>query len=301
MIEKIKKVIRNPELIVGRAQMKGLFNWMNDETYIKFMFKVMMKSKLNLNNPQSFNEKLQWLKLNHIHTEYSNVVDKYKVREYIASTIGEEYLIPLVGVWDSAEDIEYDKLPDSFVLKCNHNSGGVIVCRDKTNLDKKAATKLLMRLLKRKYYLHGREYPYKHINPKVICEQFMDDGTGALPNDYKILCFNGVPQNVMVCCGRHNNHADYYFFDFDWNFIPLNKVDVNLPKDFTLPRPEKLKEMKELAEILSKPYIVSRIDFYEIQNKLYFGEITLFPASGLDRDISYETDIMFGKKIILPL
>lgn len=301
MIEKIKKVIKNPELLIGRAQMKGFFNWMNDETYIKFMFRVMMKEKLDLNSPKSFNQKLQWLKLNYVHPEYSNVVDKYKVRDYIAETIGEEYLIPLLGVWDSAEEIEYDNLPNSFVLKCNHNSGGVIVCRDKEKFDKNAAKKSLSRLLRKKYYLHGREYPYKGIKPRIICEQFMDDGTGSLPSDYKILCFNGIPQNIMVCCDRKNAHANYYFFDFDWNFLPLNKVDVNLPKDFTLPKPNKLKQMRELAEILSKPYIVSRIDFYEIQGRLYFGEITLFPASGLDRDISYETDMLFGRDIILPI
>jgi len=301
MIKKIKKLITNPELIIVRAEMKGFFNWMNDETYIKFMYRVMMKEKLDLNNPKSFNQKLQWLKLNYVHPEYSNVVDKYEVREYISKTIGEEYLIPLLGVWDSAEEIEYDNLPDKFVLKCNHNSGGVIVCRDKEKFNKKNSTKLLTRLLKKNYYLHGREYPYKDIKPRVICEKFMDDGTGQLPKDYKILCFNGVPQNIMVCCDRHNGHANYYHFDFDWNFIPLNKVDINLPKDFTLPRPEKLEEMKELAEILSKPYIVSRIDFYEIQGKLYFGEITLFPSSGLDRDILHETDMLFGNDIILPI
>ncbi|MDD3747069.1 MAG: ATP-grasp fold amidoligase family protein [Anaerostipes sp.] len=301
MLDKIKKVVQHPEKIIGRMNMLGMFNWMDDNTYLKFLFRVNLKYRLNLKEPKTFNEKMQWLKLNNIHPEYSKVVDKYEVRNYVKELIGEQHLIPLLGVWDSPFDIDFDKLPNEFVLKCTHNSGGVIVCKNKSEFDEKKAIKQLNHLLKKKYYKQGREYPYKTVKPRVICEKFMDDGIGNLPNDYKIMCFNGKPQNIMVCSGRKNGHADYYFFNKEWNFLPYNKVDINLPSDFTLPKPRQLEKMWMLAEEISTQYIVSRIDFYEIKGKLYFGEITLFPASGMDKDITKETDIEWGKKIRLPL
>ncbi|MGI6501367.1 MAG: ATP-grasp fold amidoligase family protein [Anaerostipes sp.] len=301
MLDKIKKVVQHPEKIIGRMNMLGMFNWMDDNTYLKFLFRVNLKYRLNLKEPKTFNEKMQWLKLNNVHPEYSKVVDKYEVRNYVKELIGEQHLIPLLGVWDSPFDIDFDKLPNEFVLKCTHNSGGVIVCKNKSEFDEKKAIKQLNHLLKKKYYKQGREYPYKTVKPRVICEKFMDDGIGNLPNDYKIMCFNGKPQNIMVCSGRKNGHADYYFFNKEWNFLPYNKVDINLPSDFTLPKPRQLEKMWMLAEEISTQYIVSRIDFYEIKGKLYFGEITLFPASGMDKDITKETDIEWGKKIRLPL
>jgi hypothetical protein len=300
MLKKIKRAISEPTLLIGYLQRKDLFNWMTDKQYIKFSYLVAMNEKLDLSSPRTFNQKLQWLKLNNQSEEYSKVVDKYEVRDYIAAEIGQEYLIPLLGVWDKAEDIDYTTLPNEFVLKCTHNSGGVIVCRDKSGLDIEATNRKLNRLLKRRYYLYGREYPYKKVKPRIICEKYMDDGVGDLPNDYKILCFNGVPQNIMICSDRKNGHANYYFFDFEWNFLPYNKVDKDLPADFTFPKPNGLEEMYQLSEKLSKPYVVSRIDFYEINGKVYFGEITLFPASGLDRDITRETDELFGSRINLP-
>ncbi len=297
MLNKIKKVINQPDLVIGRMNMHGWFNWMNDKSYLKFMFKVKLGYKLDLENPQTFNEKMQWLKLNNIHPEYSKLVDKYEVREYIKNKLGEEYLIPLIGVWESPEEIDFSKLPMQFVLKCTHNSGGVIVCKDKTKFDEKAAIKKLKRLLKKEYYMLGREYPYKNVKPRIVCEKYMDDGSGGLPADYKIICFNGTPQNIMVCNNRRSGHADYYFFDRDWKFLPYNKVDINRSKDFTLPKPKCIDEMWNIAEKLAEPYIISRIDLYEINGKVYFGEITFFPSSGMDTDITKEIDILWGKSV----
>lgn len=294
---KLDKYLR---LIIGRMNMYGWFNWMDDVSFLKMMFKINLGYSLDLENPQTFNQKLQWLKLNHIHPEYSTVVDKYEVREYIKKTIGDKYLIPLFGVWDSASEIDFKNLPKQFVLKCTHNSGGVIVCKDKDRLDQRATIRHFQKMLKKKYYMLSREYPYENIKPRIICEQYLDDGTDGLPNDYKIICFNGKPQNIMVCTGRKNGRANYYFFDKDWNFLPYNKIDFDKPNDFTLPKPNNIDEMWELAEILAEPYVVSRIDFYVIRGKTYFGEITLFPAGGMDHDITKEVDEMWGKKIILP-
>lgn len=300
MIENIKKAIKNPDKVIGRMNMRGWFDWMSDETFLKFLFRVNLGYSLDLKNPKTFNQKMQWLKLNNLHPEYSRVVDKYEVRSYIKEILGEDYLIPLLGVWDNADDIDFSKLPKQFVLKCTHNSGGVIVCRDKDQLDKKQAIDKLNRLLKKKYYMQGREYPYKSVKPRIVCEKFMDDGSGDLPKDYKFLCFNGEPQNVMLCSDRKNGHADYFFFDREWKFLPYNKVDAERPADFTLPKPTRIDEMWEIAKRLAGPYVVSRIDFYEIKGKVYFGEITLFPAGGMDRDITREVDDLWGTQIVLP-
>ena len=298
---KLVKLIKNPSIIITRMNMKGLFNWMSDKAHISFLYLCYMHRKLDLKNPKSFNEKVQWLKLNCKNDELMNMVDKYNVREYISRQLGEEYLVPILGVWKSPNEIEFDKLPDKFVLKCTHDSGGVVICQDKKNFDTDKAKKKLTKALKRNYFYNTREYPYKNIQPRIIAEKFMDDGEGNVPNDYKILCFNGIPQNIMICTGRKNGHADYYFFDFEWNFLPYNKVDKLLPSNFSMPKPINLDKMYEFAKKLSKEYILSRIDFYEIQGHLYFGEITFFPASGYDRDITRETDLFFGKKIKLPI
>lgn len=297
MINRMIRIIKEPSRIINHMAYKGFFDNFSDEKYIKLMFKTRLGYQPNLKQPKTYNEKIQWLKLNDRKDEYIKIVDKFEVREYIKNLIGEEYLIPLIGIWESVESIPIDELPNQFVLKGTHNSGGVIVCSNKEVLDWRKSKAKLYKVMKRNYYYQGREWPYKYIKPRIICEKYMGDINGKVPDDYKIICFNGKPQNIMVCTGRETGDVRYYFFDFDWNFLPYNKVDINTPKDFTLPKPKNLNKMKELAEILSKPYDLSRIDLYEIEGKIYFGEITLYPASGMDTDITREIDESWGNII----
>ncbi len=279
--------------------LKYSLRFLPDETYVKLYYRVHVKRKLNLKKPKTFNEKLQWLKFNDRDPFYAIVVDKYKVREYIKDTIGEEYLIPLIGVWDNFDDIDFDSLPDKFVLKCNHDSGGLVICTDKDKLDIKAARKKINSSLKCQFYYVGREWQYKNVKPKIICEQFIGE-QDCPPADYKISCFNGKPDNIMVCYGRETGTTKYYFFDMDWKLLRYNKWGKNAPEDFTLPKPENLEDMIRVAEILSKPYYYARIDLYNIDGKIYFGEITLCPNSGFDANILPETDELFGEKLKLP-
>jgi hypothetical protein len=278
-----------------------LLHFLPDSLFLKIQYRLKMGKRLNLDNPKTFNEKSQWLKLHDRKSEYTQIADKYAVRKYITNVLGEEYLIPICGVWDTFDEIEFEKLPNQFVIKCTHDSGSVIICRDKSTFDIKAARKKINKYLKNNFYYFGREWPYKNIKPRIIIEKYMVDESETELKDYKILCFNGIPDNIMVCIERASGTPQYYHFDFEWNFLRLNKWGVNAPKDFTLPKPKSLDKMKEIAQILSKNICLTRIDFYDIHGRLFFGEITFFPQSGFDNDFLPETDILFGKKIVLPM
>ncbi|MFR1882878.1 ATP-grasp fold amidoligase family protein [Blautia sp.] len=272
-----------------------------DKQYVALYYRLRIGKKLNWNNPKTLNEKLQWMKFNYRFPLQSIVSDKLLVRDYVRDKIGEKYLIPLYGSWDSFEGIDFDALPDKFVLKCNHDSGGLVVCQDKSKLNRKKAKKKIEKSLKANFYVIGREYQYKNIIPKIICEQFISED-GTVPNDYKIYCFNGKPDVILVCRDRFskNSHrAAYLFFDQNWKFLPLNKGDESVTNP-DVPKPENLDEMIEIARVLSQDFVFSRIDLYNIRGKIYFGEITLSPNSGFDPDITAETDAMFGKKLEIP-
>lgn len=282
-------------------KLKYFLRFLPDETYVKLYYRVHVKRKLDLNKPKTLNEKINWLKFNDRNPFYAVVVDKYANRNYVAKLIGEEYLVPLLGVWDHFDDIDFEKLPDKFVLKCNHDSGGLVICTDKRNLDKAAAKKKIEESLKCKFYLIGREWQYKNVKPKIICEKLIGDGK-VPPADYKFMCFHGKPDNVMVCYGRETGTPKYYFFDMEWNLKRrYNGWGMKAPENFTLPKPENFDQMVRLAETLSKPYYFARIDLYNINGKIYFGEITLTPNSGFDADITYETDLLLGSKLHLPV
>lgn len=271
----------------------GLTNFLPDKIYLKIRFYLEMGKKLDLKNPQTFNEKLQWLKLYDRNPEYTKMVDKYEVRKYIAEKIGEEYLIPLLGVWDSFDEIDFDKLPDQFVLKCNHDSGGLVICRDKSKLDIEAARKKINKSLKRDFFKITREWPYKDVKPRIIAEKYMSDSDGKFI-DYKFFCFNSFVHNVMVCVDRELGDTKFYFFDKNWDLLRLNKRGKNAPENFSLPKPENMEKMFEIASILSKGTVFSRIDLYNTDGKIYFGEITFFPSSGFDANLLEETDHLFG-------
>ena len=230
------------------------------------------------------------------------MVDKYEVRKYIAEKIGEEYLIPLLGVWDSFEEIDFDKLPEQFVLKCTHDSGGLVICRDKSKLTKEAKLKINM-CLKRNFFYSTREWPYKDVKPRIIAEKFMVD-THDIDSedgltDYKFYCFNGEPRFGYVSTGLENHEtARISFVTLDWEQAPFKRLDfesfLKLPE-----KPKKLDEMLKLAKVLSEGIPFLRVDFYEINGKIYFGELTFFPGSGTVKLEPEEWDYKFGDMIAL--
>lgn len=281
--------------------LKKSLRFLPDKTYIKLYYRLRVGRPLNTENPTTLNEKLQWLKFNYRFPLQSIVSDKLLVRDYVAEKIGAEYLIPLLGSWENYDDVDFDKLPEQFVLKCNHDSGGLVVCTDKSKLNHKEAKRKLEKSLKSNFFYIGREYQYRNIKPRIICEQFISDN-GKVPMDYKIYCFNGKPDVILVCRDRFSNNshrASYLYFDQDWKFQPLNKEDENLV-DVDILKPKNLDKMIEIARELSKDFFFARIDLYNIDGQIYFGEITLSPNSGFDPDIKYETDLMFGEKLKIP-
>lgn len=276
----------------------------NDRWFVEVMFWARMGKHLDIDNVQTYNEKIQWLKVYNRHEQQHDKVDKYAVKKIVGELIGEQYIIPTLGVWNNPDEIDFDALPECFVLKATLGWGGnsVVVCTDKTQLDRKKVVKRLKKALNKQNYAKLREWVYKDIPPRVIAEAYIGTDKESVPPDYKFFCFNGRALYVMVCVGRGrgNKKPRFYFFDREWHFCPFNKVDVNMPVDFTLPRPEKLDEMFAIADKLcaDEPHV--RVDLYYVEGKIYFGEITYFNASGYDRDISEETDCYFGSLIKLP-
>ena len=295
----IKKVINHPEKIFQALVYERFTNIIPDPAFLRMAYFAFIGKRLNLDNPQTFNEKLQWLKLYNRRPEYTMMVDKYLVRDYIAKTIGEEYLIPLLGVWDDPDEIDFEALPNQFVLKCNHNSGlGMCICKDKSKLDIKKVREELRRGLKQDYYLTSREWPYKNVPRKIICEQYMDDGSGEL-KDYKFMCFDGAVKCSFVCSDRFNtNGLRVTFFDKDWKVMPFER---HYPKaEDPIERPQSYDEMIILAEKLSGGIPFVRADFYEISSRPFFGELTFFPGSGYEEFTPEEWDAKLGRWIILP-
>lgn len=284
---------------LAKAGCKGYLNWMPDSSYLKLMFWARMDQKLDYKNPKTLNEKLQLLKLKDRNDDYIKWVDKYAVREYIEKKIGKDYLIPLVGgPWENFEDIDFENLPNQFVLKCTHDSGGLVICTDKSKLDIEKARKKINKSLSNNYYWSGREWPYKYVQPRIIAEKYMVDKSGCELKDYKILCFDGKPDNIMICTGRNSvEGVKYYFFSPNWEFLRYNHGDEFLPENFTIAAPDNLKEMLNIARTLSQGTKLSRVDLYEADERVWFGEITLYPDSGFDTDILPSTDLLFGKKL----
>ena len=280
----------------------GRYDNMPDREFIKRKFKSCMGRPLNLDNPQTFNEKLQWLKLYDRKPGYTVMVDKYRVRDYIKEKLGEEYLIPLLGVWNDPKDIDFEKLPNQFVLKCNHNSGlGMYICKDKSKLTTKSIRTIrrnLSRGLAQDYYLTGREWPYKDVPRKIIAEKYMEDPATSELRDYKWYCFDGEPKLVMINTDRAKGQTKADYFDMDFN-----NLDFTWGYPNAVPSPEKPKlfdEMKRLSRILSKGIPHIRVDFYEVQEQIYFGELTFFDGSGCDKFNPPTGDKKLGDWITLP-
>ena len=267
------------------------------------LYKLYTTRDLNLDKPKSFTEKIQWLKLYYNTTpEHTVWADKYEVRKYIEKTIGKEYLIPLLGVWETFEDIDFDALPNQFVLKTTHDSGGVVICRDKASFDKEAARKKLNKRLHTNYYWAGREMPYKNIKPRIVAEKYMIDNSSDDLPDYKLFCFNGKPEVLFYASERFNKegHPPYFtYYDMDLNILPIQSKGHQ-----TDARPiiiDNWEEMKRLASILSKGHPHLRVDFYSINGRIYFGEITFHHDGGFVPFIPQEWDLKFGDMIKLPI
>jgi len=271
-----------------------------DSIYLKFRYKHYTGKKLNLSNPKTFNEKLQWLKLHNRKQEYTIMADKVKAKEYITNLLGTEYVIPTLGVWKKAEDVDFDVLPDKFVIKCNHNSGlGMYVCTDKSKMDVEKVRLGLKAGLRENYFACDREWPYKNIERRIIAEEFLDDGSGHGLIDYKVFSFNGEPRLIQVDFDRFTGHKKN-LYTTQWD---LCNFEFNYPShpEFEIPKPKQLDKILDASRILSKGHPYLRTDFYVVGENVYVGEITFFPASGYGQFTPEEYDRIFGDMIELNL
>lgn len=275
-------------------------HFVNPETYIGGLFYSRVGYELDIENPQTYNEKLQWLKLYDKNPLYTTLVDKYEVKKYISNIIGEQYVIPTLGVWDRVADIDFDNLPNQFVLKCTHDSGGVVICKDKSQFNKAKAKRLLNKHLRRNYYYMGFEWPYKNVTPRIIAEKFMEDAKTKELRDYKFFCFKGEVKALFIATERQKVGEDvkFDFFDADFNHLPFKQGHENA--SLCPSKPICFEEMKTLASSLSRDLPQVRIDFYEVNGRIYFGEFTFFHHGGWTKFEPKEWDFVFGEWIKLP-
>lgn len=308
---RVKKIIHNPALLFLTLGQRGFFNWIPDEQYLKIAYRIKMGKMLDLNNPQTFNEKIQWLKLHDRRPEYTQMVDKIEAKKLVANAIGEEYIIPTLGVWNHFDEIDFDKLPDQFVLKCSHDSGGLVICRDKSKLDKEAARKKIESCLKHNFYWGQREWPYKNVKPRILAEKYMEDNkTHDLRDyentvqglvDYKFFCFDGSPKLLYISKGLEDHStAEISFYSMTGEEEEFHRRDYKpyhnaiLPDNF-----EKMKQLSErIARKVNNPFV--RVDLYSINGKLFFSEITFSPCSGMLPFEPSSADLLLGRMIQLP-
>lgn len=294
-MQHIRFYIDNPRMLGANLLYKfGYF--MSDKWYLCLLYYFRTGKKLNLDHPQTFNEKLQWMKLYDRQPLYTTLVDKYAVKEYVSKKIGSQYIIPTFGVWDKFDDIDFCKLPNQFVLKCTHDSGGLIICKDKSKLDIVAAKHKIEKSLKTNFYLLGREWPYKDVPRRIIAEEYKEDKKTKELRDYKFFCFDGSVKALFIASDRQNRDEPYFdFFDEDFNHLPMRHGHPNAP---TLPeRPLCFEKMKRFASILSEGLREVRVDFYEVDGRIFFGELTFFHHNGMVPFEPASWDERFGRWI----
>lgn len=272
---------------------------LGDRAYLKLKFPLMLGYRLNLRNPRTFNEKLQWLKLKVHDPLYTSLVDKAAVKEYVAGKIGKEHLIPTLGVWENFDEMDFAALPEQFVLKCTHDSGSAVICRDRKSFDIPAAKSHLESCLKKDFYRQSREWPYHDVPRRIIAEPYISalDGT---TKDYKFFCFNGRPAFMFIASDRYSEGREtkFDFFDMDFNFLDFRNGHPN--SDVLPAKPFRFEEMKQLAAMLSEGIPQVRIDFYEIDSKVLFGEYTFCHWGGLVPFEPAEWDLKLGEMLELP-
>ena len=278
---------------------KKMTHLIPDGVYLKLRYKMRMGKKLNLKRPETYNEKLNWLKLNDRRPEYVRMVDKYEVKKYVADKIGEQYIIPTLGVWNSFDEIDFASLPDQFVLKCTHDSGGLAICKDKSTFNIDAAKVKIEKSLKENYYWHTREWPYKNVQPRIIAEKYMEDELTKELRDYKFFAFDGKVKALFIASERYAaDETKFDFFDENFNHLPFTNGHPNA--EITPAKPANFDEMKTLAEKLSVGIPQVRVDFYEVNGKTYFGELTFAHWGGMTPFKPEEWDYVFGSWIDLP-
>lgn len=284
------RLLKNPYVFIVGLDRNGLTKWIPDEQFVKIAFRGMMGERLDLKNPKTFNEKLQWLKVYDHKEEYMGLVDKIQAKDLVGDIIGFQHIVPIYGKWESAFDIDFDQLPEQFVLKCNHDQGSVIIVENKYSINTKEIVRTLNYKLKHNAYYGTREYPYKNINPKVFAEEYL----GSDIIDYKFYCFNGEPKFLYCGQGLTEDHSlKIDFYDLDWNLMPFYRTDYH--RLGNIPKPIHLDEMLKIARMLSKDIPFVRIDLFEVGGNVYFSEFTLCPASGYMPFVPKEYDYIVGE------
>ncbi len=277
--------------------LNSTYKYWPDELWLKVLYRSKLHRKLDLDNPRRFTDKLNWLKLHDRNPLYTKLVDKYEVKQYIKDKLGEQMVIPLYGVWNHFDEIDFDKLPHQFVLKCTHDSGRLCICKDKASFDKVKAKEKLEKSLKNNFFWWTREWAYKDVKPRIIAEKYMEDGSNDALTDYKFFCFNGEPKMMYI---SHDVSSDPRtdFFDMEWNHLPFRVKD---PHADVLPeKPAKFDEMRNIARILSAGIPHVRVDLYVINNQIYFGEMTFYHNSGIFSVTPDDWDYKIGDWLTLP-
>ena len=291
-------LLKKPGELIYTISGKGLLNWMPDRAYLGLVYRLVFGQRIDWENPKTFNEKLQWLKINDRTPKYSLLVDKYEVKKYVADILGNEYIIPNLGVWEKADDIDFDSLPEKFVLKCTHDSGSVIICKEKSSLDFNIVRASLNAHLHKSPYWFGREWPYRSVSPRIIAEPYLEDEDKQL-KDYKFMCFNGQMKCCFVFSDRYEGSGlKLNVYDRNWELMKMGRKYTKTKKN--LKQPKNYALMIEFAELLSKNIPFVRVDFYEVQGKVYFGEMTFFPNSGFTAFEPEEWDSILGDWLTLP-
>ena len=294
-MQKLSVYFRNPSRALVRLVQASNRIW-PDKLYISTIYRLRFKRKLNWENPTSFCEKLNWLKIYDRRDTYASLADKYKVKSIVSQIIGGEYVVENYGVYDRWEDIDFSQLPDQFVIKATHDSGGAFVCRDKSSFDFESTKRIISKNLTLNYFYHLREWPYKNIKPRIIIDRFLDDHTGKELRDYKWWCFNGKP-TYMYCTIKGKNIFENFY---DMDFQPV-EIDHGFPRHQPeFEKPSQFELMKELAEKLSQGIPFVRVDFFQVEEKVYFGEFTFYDWGGLHPFRNYQTDLKLGELIELP-
>ena len=299
-LKTIIRLIKKPTKMVLPMGQNGCFSWIPDELYLKMLFRCEMGKKLNLENPKTFSEKIQWLKLHDRQPRYTLLVDKYQAKDIVAKIIGQEYVIPNYKVWDNPDLVDFDSLPESFVIKCNHDSGGLVICRDKKSLNKEKAVNELKEHFNKNLYLQSREWAYKNIEHKILAEKLITDPDNKDLIDYKFYCFNGKPVYCQVIKDR-NTDETLDFYDREWKLMEFTGLATGPePKRGAYTeKPIHYEKMLEIAEVLARDTYFVRIDLYNVQGKIYFGEFTLYPKSGLGQFYPDKWNTILGDMINL--
>lgn len=295
----LKKWADNPWRIAVSFSRRGWLNWLPDKAYLSIMYRASFKKKINWKSPKTFNEKLQWLKIYNRNPAYSLMVDKYDSKKLVSSLIGEAYVIPTIGgPWNSFDEIDFDVLPEQFVIKTTHDCGGVLVCKDKSILDKSFASAFFQKHLQRNYYFHCREWPYKHVVPRIFVEKYVSDRVNAVLPVYKIFCFQGEPKIIQAILNDKKKNETVDYFDIHWNRLNIKQ---GFPNSEKIPAcPQKLEEMLHIAEVLSKGHTFIRIDLYEADDSILFSEYTFYSDAGFASFEPSEWDDILGSWIKLP-